>query len=73
MQLTRTGDPICGGNGMQEEEYKYVYKHSRSVVIVVRSGKILMERVVYFGREFYTVPGGGIEEGELPEQAALQE
>lgn len=58
---------------MQEKEYKYVYKRSRSVAIVVRNGKILMERVVYFGREFYTVPGGGIEEGETPEQAALRE
>ncbi len=58
---------------MQEEEYKYVYKRSRSVAIVVRGGKILMERVIYFGREFYTVPGGGIEEGETPEQAALRE
>ena len=58
---------------MQEEEYKFVYKRSRSVAIVVRDGKILMERVFYFGREFYTVPGGGIEEGESPEQAALRE
>ena len=58
---------------MQEEEYKFVYKRSRSVAIVVRDGKILMERVVYFGREFYTVPGGGIEEGETPEQAVLRE
>lgn len=58
---------------MQEEEYKYIYKRSRSVAIVVRDGKILMERVFYFGREFYTVPGGGIEEGETPEQAALRE
>lgn len=58
---------------MQEEEYKFVYKRSRSVAIVVRDGKILMERVFYFGREFYTVPGGGIEEGETPEQAALRE
>ena len=58
---------------MQEEEYKYVYKRSRSVAIVLRGGKILMERVIYFGREFYTVPGGGIEEGETPEQAALRE
>ena len=58
---------------MQEEEYKFVYKRSRSVAIVIRDGKLLMERVVYFGREFYTVPGGGIEEGETPEQAVLRE
>ena len=58
---------------MQEKEKEIVYKRSRSVAIVVRDGKILMERVVYFGREFYTVPGGGIEEGETPEQAAIRE
>ena len=58
---------------MQEKEKEIVYKRSRSVAIVVRNGKILMERVVYFGREFYTVPGGGIEEGETPEQAAIRE
>lgn len=58
---------------MQDKEYNYVYRRSRSVAIVVRAGKILMERVFYFEREFFTVPGGGIEEGETPEQAALRE
>lgn len=58
---------------MQDKEHNYVYKRSRSVAIVIRDGKILMERVFYFGREFFTVPGGGIEEGETPEQAALRE
>lgn len=58
---------------MQEKEENYVYHRSRSVAIVVRDGKILMERVFYFGREFYAVPGGGIEDGETPEQAALRE
>ena len=58
---------------MQEKECNNVYRRNRSVAIVVRNGKILMERVFYFGREFYTVPGGGIEEGETPEQAALRE
>ncbi len=58
---------------MREDERKCVYQRKRSVAIVVRNGKILMERVFYFGREFYTVPGGGIEEGETPEQAALRE
>ncbi len=32
-----------------------------------------MERVVYFGRGFHTVPGGGIEEGETPGQAVIRE
>ncbi len=58
---------------MDAAEMKSVFHRSRSVAIVVRNGKILMERVFYFGREFYTVPGGGIEEGETPEQAVLRE
>lgn len=52
------------------------YKN-RSVAIVIRDGKILMERLCYKnannGKEFFSVPGGGIEEGETPEQAALRE
>ncbi|MCR5436066.1 MAG: NUDIX domain-containing protein [Treponema sp.] len=50
---------------------------NRSVAIVVRNGKILMERLCYKdannGREFFSVPGGGIEEGETPEQTVLRE
>lgn len=55
-----------------KEEY-YIRERSRSAAIVIRNGKILMERVVYFGRMFYTLPGGGIEAGETPEQAVLRE
>lgn len=55
-----------------KEEY-YTHRRNRSVAIVIRDGKILMERVFYFGREFYTLPGGGIEKGETPEQACLRE
>lgn len=57
-------------------EEKPNYKN-RSVAIVIRNGKILMERLCYKnannGKEFFSVPGGGIEEGETPEQAALRE
>ena len=58
---------------MENKEKQYVYRRSRSVAIVVRNGKILMERVFYFGREFFTIPGGGIEKGETPEIAVLRE
>ena len=58
---------------LSRKEKEYVYRRSRSVAIVVRNGKILMERVFCFGREFFTVPGGGIEPGETPEEAALRE
>ncbi len=43
------------------------------MAIVVRDEKILMEKVHFFERDFYTLPGGGIEEGETPEQAVLRE
>ena len=50
---------------------------NRSVAIVIRNGKILMERLCYKndnnGKEFFSVPGGGIEEGESPEQTVLRE
>ncbi len=46
---------------------------NRSVVIVLRDKKILMEKLFYDGRTFYSVPGGGIEDGETPEEAAIRE
>lgn len=48
-------------------------KSDRSVVIVIRNGKLLMERVFYENHEFFTIPGGGIDEGETPEEAAIRE
>lgn len=47
--------------------------HDRSVAVVTRGRKILMEKVRYYGREFFTVPGGGIEPGETPEQTVIRE
>lgn len=46
---------------------------NRSVVFVIRNNKILMEKLLYEGRTFCSIPGGGIEEGETPEQAAIRE
>lgn len=45
----------------------------RSMALVVRERKILMEKLIYNGRTFYSIPGGGIEDGETPEEAALRE
>ncbi len=56
----------------KNEEY-YGRKRSRSVAIIVRGDKILMEKVHFLERDFCTLPGGGIEEGETPEQAVLRE
>ena len=57
----------------QNNEEYYGRRRSRSVAIIVREEKILMEKVHFFERDFYTVPGGGIEKGETPEQAVLRE
>lgn len=44
---------------------------NRSVVFVIRNRKILMEKLYYDGSFFYSIPGGGIEEGETPEQETV--
>lgn len=40
---------------------------------VVRGGDILMVRHCHGGREYWTLPGGGVEAGETPEQAVTRE
>jgi len=48
-------------------------KQHQSVRVVLLDDKNLVA-VLYVGRvKFYTLPGGGIEEGETPEQAAIRE
>lgn len=46
---------------------------NRSMALVVRNNKILMEKLYWDNRFFYSIPGGGIEEGETPEMTALRE
>jgi len=41
--------------------------------VVVRGDKILMVKHRHDAREYYTLPGGGIEKGESPEQTAIRE
>ena len=48
-------------------------KRDRSQSMVIRRDRILLVEHELFGRDFYNLPGGGIEEGETPEQAALRE
>lgn len=46
---------------------------SGALCLVVRDKKILMVRHKRNNKEYFTLPGGGIEKGETPQQAALRE
>ncbi|HET8575143.1 MAG TPA: NUDIX domain-containing protein [Candidatus Paceibacterota bacterium] len=48
-------------------------KHIRSAGIVLHEGKVLLMHRIYQGKEYHTFPGGGVEEGETCEQAAVRE
>ena len=41
--------------------------------LVVRKNKILLVKHKHNNREYFTLPGGGIEKGETPETAAIRE
>lgn len=46
---------------------------NRSQALVIRDNRILMVKHKMDGRFFYCLPGGGIDEGETPEEAAVRE
>lgn len=46
---------------------------NRSMALVVRQDKILMIQTYRRGRSIWELPGGGIEPGETPEEAAVRE
>lgn len=43
------------------------------MAFVIRNHAILLEKLFYDNRYFYSIPGGGIEKGETPEEAAIRE
>lgn len=45
----------------------------RAAGIIIKDGKILLLHRQKAGRVYYIIPGGGIEKGETPEQAAKRE
>lgn len=46
---------------------------NRSSVIIIENKKVLLMKRVKEGRMYYVFPGGGIEIGETPEEAAKRE
>lgn len=48
-------------------------RRDRAQAMVIRDGKVLLVKHRLSGREFYCLPGGGVEENETYEQAALRE
>ncbi len=52
---------------------KVIIMRDRSQALVLKGKTILLVRHRMEGREFFALPGGGIEEGETPEAAAIRE
>lgn len=48
-------------------------KRDRAQALVIRKDKILLVKHKLKGREFYCLPGGGVEKGESYEEAATRE
>jgi 8-oxo-dGTP diphosphatase len=45
----------------------------RAVGLVVKQNQLLVIKRRYHAQQYYSLPGGGIETGETPEQAAVRE
>jgi 8-oxo-dGTP diphosphatase len=48
-------------------------KRTRAAAIVVHGDRILLMRRIKKGKEYFTFPGGGVENGETPEEATIRE
>lgn len=46
------------------KQWRWPMKRDRSQSMVIRGDRILLVEHELFGRDFYNLPGGGIEEGE---------
>jgi 8-oxo-dGTP diphosphatase len=46
---------------------------TRATALIIKDGSILMIHRFRDGEDYYVLPGGGVEEGEKPEEAVLRE
>ncbi|MCC2684009.1 MAG: hydrolase [Paenibacillaceae bacterium] len=46
---------------------------TRSCTVIIQDNQLLMVRQMYKGEQFWTFPGGSVEIGETPDQAAIRE
>jgi 8-oxo-dGTP diphosphatase len=46
---------------------------NRSCAAIIRNNRILMVEQMYKGETLWTLPGGSMEEGETPSEAAIRE
>ena len=45
----------------------------RAVAVIIKDGKVLLMRRIRDGQEYFVFPGGGVGEGENPEDAVVRE
>ncbi len=45
----------------------------RAAAVIVQNGKILLMHRIKDGQEYFSLPGGTVESGELPEQTVIRE
>ena len=72
MRENRTSGSVRGGPG-NRGSYRARTPIMRACGAIIRDGKILMVRHQHEGRNYWTLPGGGLEHGETPAQAAIRE
>ena len=48
-------------------------RHRAAIFVLDDKGNVLLFHRHKLGEEYYAVPGGGVESGETPEQAAVRE
>src|SRR5262245_44594732 len=47
--------------------------NERVCAAIIKNGSILMVRHRHDGRDYWTLPGGGVEPGESPQEAVIRE